>query len=100
MTFEHLMRFSLKDIQTLLLRCGRCGATISHDLSKKISLYQCPTGGCPQVWRWDDPHDDINKIITGLNGYLNNLPDCLPAFDISFELKELQGTRPGKAVAD
>ena len=94
MTFENRMRFLLKDIQTILLQCGKCGAKVSHDLSTPIVRYKCPDESCHQNWGLDI-HHHLNKIIVGLNTYLHEQDSSARPFDIAFELKDPPDARPG-----
>ena len=97
MTFEKRMQFFLEDIQTLLLRCTKCGATVAHDLFKTpVPKYNCPTETCTQTSVWDNEYHHLVQIITGLNTYLHSKDSSPRAFDVAFELKDPPEKRPIK----
>ena len=97
MTFEKRMWFLLEDIQTLLLRCTKCGATVAHDLFETpVPKYNCPTETCTQPSVWDNEHHHLVQIINGLNAYLHSKDSSPRAFDVAFELKDPPDARPGE----
>ena len=87
MTFEQRIRFHLKDIQTISLRCSKCGTVIAQDLSRKLGVYtKCPNDKCEQSWELEDTHH-LHELLNGLEKYLRSDSSHRP-FDINFELKD------------
>ena len=89
MTFEHLIRFYLEDIQTISLQCSKCETTIAQDLSKTLGIYtQCPNKKCEQQWDLQNTHH-LKEILDGLAKYLraNSADDSHRPFHIAFELQ-------------